>query len=207
MAGTRSVLTYVQRQDANAFDADAPVSALQTLILRNNTQHLVDMSVQYRFNWVASTSETGFGGIPDLDATRSNFVIVFPVTITDANTVPSLDIRIATRCTGTLTSGTFTATLSDVNSSQPLNGDCFESFTVATASPTFHEWPLNLDVSWEGRHTSITYQDVSTTGSQTTTSTDTAFILLKLVLNGFPTDPSDGALCFCAVSIREYLSQ
>ena len=209
MAGTRSVLGYVQRQDANAFEAERPLSALQTLILRNNTQHLVDMSCQYRFNWVASTSEAGFGAIDDLAPGRSQFCVVFPVTITDPNTVPSLDIRFGTRCTNTLTSGTVQATLSDVSESQPLSRDAFEVFTVSSATPAWHDWVLDLNVPWSGRRTAIVYQDITLSGGtdQSTTVTSATCILLKLVINAFPTDPSDGDLTICAVQIREYLSQ
>lgn len=211
MAGTRSILGYVQDIDADAFSADRPMSALETLVLRQNTQHLIDMSMQYRFNWCASTSEGGFGTVRDLpvgegyvtlDAARGQFAIPLVVTITDARFLPSFDVRIQTLCTETLTSGTVTVTLRDVASNAVI---FTENITVSTAATTWHDVIMQLtDKPWVRRQTNITHIDMSNTGSLSgATST---VVQLLLLINTRPTPPADGDLRITGVQIREYLS-
>lgn len=209
MPGTRSLQGFVIRQDTTAFSADTPMSALQTFVLRQNTQHLIDAACQVRYNWIASTSESGFTALEG-DDTRSQFACTIPCTLTDPNTLPSFDISIATRCTGTLTSGTFTWTLRERYNNTPLatpTGLAFGSATVSTASPTWHHFTTDILEPHDGKDIRFGYKDASINGGTPTMTTTWKFVLLALHIYAVPSNPVDGQIGICGVHVREYLSQ
>lgn len=208
MAGERSVYGYVVRQASSTFDAQAPMSALKTVMLRNNIQHLTDQSYQVRHNWMASTSETGFTVGNDYDTDRSTYACMFALTITELNRLPSLDIAIWTRCTGTLTSGTF-----NVRVSWQFGNDSI-FFTgaqaVSTASVTRHNFIYDAGddpESYDGHGLSMPYIDPTMTGAPSLQHTDpSSFVQVMLVVNAFPSNSAIGQIGICGVCVREFLT-
>lgn len=199
MAGTRSMAGYVLPQDPDAFAADAPMSAMQTLFLRSNTQALVDAACQYRVHWCRSTGTELFTAV----TTATEFTFAFPITNTSRNNYPSFDVRVATRLTGAITSGSIVATLTDIKGNTPI----FSIFhTVNLTAATW--WSESEDVvyPWEGNAHRITYDDPSITGSSSIAATGPGFImcLLKVVL---VPGSGVGTMVLEGVQVREYLSQ
>jgi hypothetical protein len=199
MAGTRSLEPAIISQDPEAFDADRPVSALQTLVLRSNTQHLVDMACQYRFHWCASTGAELFTSA----TVSTEYAFCFPITNTSRNTYPSFDVRIATRLTGAVTAGSIVATLTSLKDNTPI----FSAFhTVNLTAATWWSSSEDIVYPWEGKATRITYDDPSVTGASSTASTGPGYImgLLKVVITP---GSGVGTMRLEGVQVREYLSQ
>jgi hypothetical protein len=199
MAGTRSLEPAIISQDPEAFDADRPVSALQTLVLRSNTQHLVDMACQYRVHWCASTGAELFTAVTE----PTEFVWAFPITNASRNTYPSFDIRIATRFTGAITDGTARASIIELGSNNIITTAFWDvNLTAATW------WSESKDVAypWEGKATRITYADPSITGASSTAATGPGYIMGMLKVLIAP-GSGVGTMRLEGVQVREYLSQ
>lgn len=175
------------------------MSALQTLILRNNVQHLVDCSVQQRVHWVASTATESLTA-----SVYSPFVWVFPITNTDRNRYPSFDIRVAVRSTGTKSTGTIGVNLTDAISNTSI---LFHTHSVGSTSATWHSQSTDVAYPWEGRASRISYRDPSITGSPSTVTTSAGYILGMLQVTITPGTSGTGDIVICGVSVREYLSE
>jgi hypothetical protein len=213
MSGARSILSTIVRTDRESMSADLPVSASTTLLLRNNLQHLIDQSMQYRVNWAASVSGDEYlddaGGGGDF---INVFAWAFPVTITDERRLPSFNLRMSARCNdGGLAFGTVRAFLRPVGNEYPV---IFSTeYTVSSTTPSGHEENFEIEMPWEGvepldgLNRSYVYFDDTTSGSRFA-STPRSYVPLMLVVETIP-DPAsigeDGNVQLTSVSLREYL--
>lgn len=209
MPGIRSITGFCSATDRAVMGEDHPVSALQTLVIRNNTQHLIDQAVQYRVNWCASTSTSEYGaGSEGASRDLGQYAWVFPTTITDEGTLPSYDLRVATRLTGTLASGTVQATLMDIPkalNNAPIYTTNFSNPTMSSTA-TWYDDTFEVDKPWSTRSSRIAFIENIGAGPNLS-ATPRSFVLLMLQINCIPGSSGTGNVQLCGVQLREWLSQ
>lgn len=96
----RSAYGYRAALDTDIFDTEQPMSSAQSDLLRNNIQHQVDVSGQFRVNWAGTDLEHG-GGISlqgNGDTRRACFT--FPWTCIVPTLPMNLEIWIVAICAG-----------------------------------------------------------------------------------------------------------
>jgi hypothetical protein len=191
MSGTRSLFQRVIRVDRESMSTNQPVSALPTLAVRSNLQHLIDMAVQYRVSWAASTEEGGSG-----DPVITRFTWPFVTTIVDETTIPSFDLHIAARLTHVdVTAGVVRARLV---SQWTLHE--FDEIALSSTSVVTNNQHVDLVQPWEALATRI--------GAATAAGLASYRIVpMMLVVETESSDPDDGYAHVCGVQLREYLSQ
>lgn len=191
------------------FSADEPISAYTAWITRNNIQHLVDQSGQYRVNWVADVDDVtgGDGGaeitVPGFHPTAhqqgSTTVIryVFPLTSIRPDRPMQLDIRIGARSQA---GGTVTINADLVpykRPSQILWSATQGQTTSATASWIIDELATWTDESRHRTHTPFTSVDNDASSVPGVSILD----LVELEIRG---SCSAGSGLLSGVQVREY---
>jgi hypothetical protein len=103
MSGPNTALQYFLRDSVVTMDDDAPVSALRTWTMRQNLQHLIDMSPQHRVNWTGASAQNGaFVFVSTQDDPRI-YSALFPHTWINRRFPCGLDIQICGKtASGTL---------------------------------------------------------------------------------------------------------
>lgn len=206
MSGNRSPLGFVVRVDRLSMAADQPVSADTTILVRNNLQHLIDQSVQYRVSWALSTVEDGLAtlGVPGF------FVFPFCTSIVDETTIPSFDLHVSARLTDVDAGpGEVRARIvSAINIDNVIHR--FDPLALSTTSVVSTTQNVDLELPWgrtevigpggEGLDTGIVA--LAATGLYST-----RVVPLLLIVDSEATDHDEGYVQVCSVQLREYLSQ
>lgn len=187
--------------EPTVFRADQPVSALKTLYLANNVQHLVDASCGYLINWVASTSSSELGAGGEIVGAAFQYDFAFPLTISDWTTLPSFDLRVGVRLTGTLTDALVTAKIHPLGSNSSI---FLKSWTISSAGAAWHDAHKDVNRPYRDCVRSIPYRD-PVDGSRV--NTHDAFCMAQLSIVCRPDDPLDGSVQLVGVHLREYLSR
>lgn len=100
MSGPNTSAQYFTRDSVGAMDDDAPVSTYRAWIMRNNLQHLIDMSPQQRINWCGATAIDSAYVFFSADTVTHHFSQVFPHTWIDRRWPCGLDIQISGKTDG-----------------------------------------------------------------------------------------------------------
>ncbi len=103
MSGPNTSAQYFVRDSVVTMDDDSPVSTARTWFMRQNLQHLIDMSPQHRVNWTGATAEDG-GFVPVLSQDDPKvYSALFPHTWINRRFPCGLDIQICGKtASGTL---------------------------------------------------------------------------------------------------------
>jgi hypothetical protein len=145
-----SYYKYIETLPSASHDADEPLSAFRTWNMRNNLQHLIDSSHQYRVNWCAaqgaSLDKINYVGA----AQRYQMRWTFPAIVTRADRPPSYDVRV-----GVMLSNTTSATHAIVTARiRPMGdgsivgaSDAFWQTVVSTTTAAAH-WAVDAQVTW-----------------------------------------------------------
>lgn len=194
----RSFGTFILQSGA-VYNGEQPASALDYLILRNNIQHLADVSCHYKINWVASTASSEVGGGGEI-AGAFTYDWGFPISNLDLRGLVGFDLRVGVRLTGTLAGATVTARLMPIGSNAPKDIVKIWDITSAPSAWNDHDW--NGGRPWGDMVKRIPYIDPA---AGTIALTGPGFIMGQLSVHAIPDDPTDGAVQIVGVSLREYL--
>jgi hypothetical protein len=202
MSGSRSFGSFLDIHP-EAYQADQPASALQKLVLSNNAQHLIDASVEYKVNWVMSTSTAElFGGASEVGGDTTQYEWVFPVTITDGKFLPSFDVRIGTRLTGTLTGGTVDYTIGPY-SPTGFSVTHRNTLTISSSAAAWHDEVVNLEKPWSPYTNRVSYR--ANDGRRITAPITYCLGRLSIVTRVPVADIGLGLVNIIGVQLREYL--
>jgi hypothetical protein len=199
MSGSRSIYGFASRVDRAAMSADHPISALTTLLHRNNTQHLVDQSVQYRINWCASTSSSEYGSSGEA-AARAQYCCEFPVTITDQEALPNFDLSVGVRLTGTLTTASLSATIAPTTNAQALS---LKSWSISTATATWYDHTFDLSARKWGAYKRRLAYPADWGGGPQIAATPRSYVMLSLNVIATSGNISLGNCQIVGIDLRE----
>lgn len=202
---SRSIDARVTLTDELAMAAQRPVSALTTMRMRNNIAHLVDVAHQQRIYWVASTSDSEFGAAIEGGTNRRVYKYTFPVTITDAEKMPSFALYIGTRFTGTPTGARLEAVIRPYQITPTSNSPITSVWqkAITSGSNTWHNRFLYVDRGWS-QYASSNLAFYANTGNGTyLESTPNSFVMAQLEIITDVDDWEDGNVQLIGVDLRE----
>ncbi len=189
-----------------SFDADQPVSALRSYLVRNNIQHLIDVSGQYRVSWCADLGQEGLRHDSGLDpATPKYMSWEFPVTMQQSDHPPNFDIRVAVKLESAGSSSVLAAIGPASAPREPKGGENAQQWfrTVEATAATTAVWAI--DTQWEWTAPSLSYlaglQRFSVTESSLSQPVDVVLARLEVAIIGTTAELESGVL---GVQLREY---
>lgn len=183
----------------NALERDEPMSAYQAWVIRNNIQHNLDQSGQYRINWVAAAND--FTPRATSEGRSGRWRWVFPITSIRRERPMNLDIRAATIMTGGAGEVDIALRL------YPRKSPGSEMWsTSANVTTTGAHWAIDTLATWtnEARHKQgrldLTSVDNDSSSEPSTSFLDVVTLELDLVMP----DSETGTVRLCGLQVREY---
>jgi hypothetical protein len=203
----RSTIGSYFTMPTGAFGADEPVSALRSYIVRDNAQHLIDVSGQYRVSWCADLGSDGLlhdSGLFPL--TPSYCFWTFPVTVSEINRPHHFDIRVAVKLDAA-GSATVLAALGPENAPhEVMAGENPRQWfrTIATHTSTSVGWAI--DEQWEFDTIDLSYwsakKTVGITENGATQNSEIVLARLEVLLLGTTSELESYVL---GVQLREFV--